>query len=1284
MHCNMKLVKFALTPTLLAISVALCAALSSFGAFRYETTLSVDGYKEAATLENFPLLVRISSALISGFSYSLCQADGKDIQFTSEDGKTIYPHEIDEWNTGDGEESLVWVRVPLSAGLKLKMKFGDTSMEEPPVYSTDGTVWKNSDYFAVYHLGETADIGTTSFRAADSTEHNISLKPVISGGTCETMTSQTGVVGRGVRNLAADSTEKTALKGESSYSAFGSATVFTVSGWVKVLKQVNGTGIFQRKTRPQGADGWNVLLSGAKQFTFYGGNNYLNSAVITAKNYSETSVVGNYVYLTVMHNGADVALYVNGVYEGVGTAGKAPTDNNVPFHIGGGDFNYDNFLPMEADEVRLRNGNSSAEWIAADYASQVTADYVSATAVEEVVVEGNTITITATPEELPVEGVTYGPDQKIVPGEVTFEASADMQTLEERNYRVLGWNLTVYGSDGSTTKSSDEGCTCAFTHKNGDTEKLEWVLGGMYGVTATSADDTRGTVTGTGYYDVGSEATFTATPLAGFEFVKWVSADVPPEQVYSPEVTLMVTKAMTLQATFAGKRYQWKEPVAGSWNESANWKNGEIPPNDGTADVVFPGGTADYIVTMPLGVTAVRSLSVASPAGEASNKHVILSSGTIEIGEGGLSYDDSAYSCGIEFRNSTVKIVTSQTWLLTSAKNQTSLYFNNVTVHSAEGTVWTIAGKSSLTFNGGSLSNVKGRLRTNAPISFYGATASILQNVAAPGSIEFFDATDPIAGNQSGFTYPDMTSSNENYIVSQAPINMAYATKKFELGYTRSSYIKDNAWRYLVTSPFTGSVIDKGLVLSCGTATLSTHFPFKQHVTLAGDMTGLAVAGDDWISLSQGVFILDNDKAIGDHNVYFGNAAAGGYMTGLLTKDGIDVSGDLELTPQNAHIVLGTLDEAGETTYSGAITASGLASNKKTQLHLFAAKDATVNVTGSLDLSDANNLPVVAEGGGTVALTGDNAAMNQKGVVVRSASLVLGSNTAAGTQAISLGDAVPGETTVRALLDTSLDYVGGGWQYYGIKAAEGVWTISKNLPFRFDGLTLVDGDRFFHSPNDSAEGCIYVMTSDSTFVKAADVTLAEGLRIHVTEGAAYGGRTVYLARGTTAQEDVANPDVKVLAKNGVTIANAIDVTDNKSTGVSAIGAADASAVTFSGAITLAKDVFFEAAVGSTVNVTGAISNEGGFNVGFAGLGTVNFAQRLDVAGRVITVRLPVDGVPTEGSVKYVLATGLSGTPASVTVVTDDGSAVPGEWTARVTGSKLVFRNKPSGFGVIVR
>ena len=124
----MKLAKISLTSPLIAINVALFVALSSFGGMKYSSVMSVPGFTdEEATLNDFPLLVRISPERILGFEYGYCQTDGKDIRFTSLDGKTVYPHEIDEWNT-DGE-SLVWVRIPaLAKGCQFKFWFGDSSV----------------------------------------------------------------------------------------------------------------------------------------------------------------------------------------------------------------------------------------------------------------------------------------------------------------------------------------------------------------------------------------------------------------------------------------------------------------------------------------------------------------------------------------------------------------------------------------------------------------------------------------------------------------------------------------------------------------------------------------------------------------------------------------------------------------------------------------------------------------------------------------------------------------------------------------------------------------------------------------------------------------------------------------------------------------------------------------------------------------------------------------------------------------------------------------------------
>ena len=350
----------------------------------------------------------------------------------------------------------------------------------------------------------------------------------------------------------------------------------------------------------------------------------------------------------------------------------------------------------------------------------------------------------------------------------------------------------------------------------------------------------------------------------------------------------------------------------------------------------------------------------------------------------------------------------------------------------------------------------------------------------------------------------------------------------------------------------------------------------------------------------------------------------------------------------------------------------------------------TATFTGNLSgFTKAQPVEVMSEG--KVVLSGDNTGL-AKGLSVRSGSLVLGASGAAGNEAILLGGTVPAATTVRAyspkMPATFTKASGDVPDSYAQKNAGDPWVI--------DGVTLEVGDLVLVNSYSCAgltyKDGVFELGSDNVLRFVSDFDYTRGMRVYVEEGTDYAGRAYRLIPWTSNAQrweyavdyGGAVPTAKLLAKGGVTIANDINVTDNRSTGLSAIGSADASTVTFSGAITLAKDVFFEAAEGSTVNVTGTISNEGGFNIGFAGLGTTVFAQGLNVAGKAIAVTLPVDGVPTEGALKYVLAKGLSGTPASVTLATADGSTVPGEWTARVVGSKLVFRNKAAGFGVIVR
>ena len=139
--------------TLFVLSSLIGASLSLNAEFAASLQLKTSGYTGEESLQNFPLLVRLSSEKIDGFDYRSFKADGKDMQFTNEDGSVIYKHEIDTWNVNG--ESLVWVLVPeLTKDTTICMNFCDESITEAPSYSLDGSLWRDAGYTAVWHLGE--------------------------------------------------------------------------------------------------------------------------------------------------------------------------------------------------------------------------------------------------------------------------------------------------------------------------------------------------------------------------------------------------------------------------------------------------------------------------------------------------------------------------------------------------------------------------------------------------------------------------------------------------------------------------------------------------------------------------------------------------------------------------------------------------------------------------------------------------------------------------------------------------------------------------------------------------------------------------------------------------------------------------------------------------------------------------------------------------------------------------------------------------------------------------
>ena len=75
-------------------------------------------------------------------------------------------------------------------------------------------------------------------------------------------------------------------------------------------------------------------------------------------------------------------------------------------------------------------------------------------------------------------------------------------------------------------------------------ETVNW-----YSITATSADDTMGSVTGSGDYDEGDTVTLTAVPETDYKFVEWSDGDV------SNPRTFTASQSLSLSATFAAIIY---------------------------------------------------------------------------------------------------------------------------------------------------------------------------------------------------------------------------------------------------------------------------------------------------------------------------------------------------------------------------------------------------------------------------------------------------------------------------------------------------------------------------------------------------------------------------------------------------------------------------------------------------------------------------------------------------------------------------------------------------------
>ena len=333
----------------LAVLATASAEMLDTSGFTMKRTVAFSGYAGASDLENFPALVRLPAEVSA-----LCASGGADVRFADADGNLLN-HEVDTWNANG--ESCVWVCVPRLSGTTTSITLYYSG--EPTQTVDPRLVWGPSDYKGVWHFsGSYADSSTNALVMQD--RHQLDASNPSPSYTAA------GPVGTAYSSPAQSYVQTT---NDARWAAHGNK--LSLSGWVKAppWEGSNFGRIMSSKNAYTDEYGFELTVQGTPvKYNMIGhGNN---------QHTKETSYncTNDFVYLTAVFDGSAAKMYANGTLVGDWGSGSVLNSSTNRLSIGAA-ANAGNRWNGQLDEIRLRWGASSADWVAADYATQHSADF---------------------------------------------------------------------------------------------------------------------------------------------------------------------------------------------------------------------------------------------------------------------------------------------------------------------------------------------------------------------------------------------------------------------------------------------------------------------------------------------------------------------------------------------------------------------------------------------------------------------------------------------------------------------------------------------------------------------------------------------------------------------------------------------------------------------------------------------------------------------------------------------------------------------------------------------
>ena len=352
------------TLSLLLAALALPAGAATLDASQFgkSVEMTVSGYAGTTTLANFPVLVRLSRA--GGFSFADFSDPASELRFADASGNSL-DFEVDTWDATAGK-ALVWVSVPSLSGTATAITayFAPKSSGLPAV--SPAAVWTKAGYVGVWHF----NAQNTDGSYPDATGRGATASRIAGDATPNAPTSDSPSP-NGTTYHVANSVLAVASANTASWTF--SSTGYSVETWLiptgkynRMFVQTTGmntgnafafgpTEVYQMSGEYGSYGNWASVVSNQSDWRFVTGV-WKDSGKSFA---TRTCINGSH------QAGAKDKVAVDFSSTGMGLTGRNGTDQSSTV------FNF------SVDEVRVRTGDTSADWMDANYGTQSNAAFLT-------------------------------------------------------------------------------------------------------------------------------------------------------------------------------------------------------------------------------------------------------------------------------------------------------------------------------------------------------------------------------------------------------------------------------------------------------------------------------------------------------------------------------------------------------------------------------------------------------------------------------------------------------------------------------------------------------------------------------------------------------------------------------------------------------------------------------------------------------------------------------------------------------------------------------------------